>query len=110
MTKEVKATPPARREETRRWTDGGSTSTGPAKGSSGESALEELMQMVRDLQIAQAQRDVGETVKDRKPPAGSRCLWCDAVGHAQKDCRDFTAAIRTKVVYLSNGWVHDCET
>jgi hypothetical protein len=37
-------------------------------------------------------------------------LWCDAVGHARKDCRDFTEALRTKVVYLSNGRVHDCET
>jgi hypothetical protein len=54
MLKEVKATPPAIREETRHWTDGGSTSTGAAKGSSGESALEELTQMVRDLQIAHA--------------------------------------------------------
>jgi hypothetical protein len=49
-------------------------------------------------------------MKDRKPPAGSWCLWCDAVGHARKDCRDFTEAIRAKVVYLSSGRVHDCET
>jgi hypothetical protein len=49
-------------------------------------------------------------VKERKPPPGSRCLWCDAVGHARKDCRDFSEAIRAKVVYLSNGRVHDCET
>jgi hypothetical protein len=66
--------------------------------------------MVRDLQIAHARRDGGEPVKDRKPPAGSRCLWCDAVGHARKDCRDFTEALRAKLVYLSNGRVHDCET
>jgi hypothetical protein len=66
--------------------------------------------MVRDLQIAQAWRDGGEPVRDRKPSAGSRCLWCDAVGHARKDCKDFAEAIRANVVYLSNGRVHDCET
>jgi hypothetical protein len=73
-------------------------------------ALEEVTQMVRDLQIAHARRDGGEATKDRKLPAGSRCLWCDAVGHARKDCRDFTEVLRTKVMYLSNGRVHDCET
>jgi hypothetical protein len=70
-TKEVKATPPARREETGRWPGGGSRSTGAAKGPFGDSALEELTQMVRDLQIAHAWRDGGEPVKDRKPPVGS---------------------------------------
>jgi hypothetical protein len=109
-TKKVEATPPAKKEETRRWTDGGSTSTGTAKGSSGESVFEELTQMVRDLQIAQPRRPGGEPVNDRKPPAGSRCLWCDAVGHARKDCRDFAEEIRANVVYLSNDRVHDFET
>jgi hypothetical protein len=41
-TKKVEAAPPARMEETRGWPDGGSTSTGVAKGPSGDSALEEL--------------------------------------------------------------------
>jgi hypothetical protein len=80
------------------------------KGPSGGAALEELTQMVRDLQIAQAWRDGGEPVRDQRPPAGNRCLWCDVVGHALKDCRDFTEAITANVVYLSNGRVHDCET
>jgi hypothetical protein len=77
-TQKVEATPPARREEIRRWPDKGSTSASAAKGPSGESALEELTQMVRDG---------GELVRDRKPPAGSPCLWYDAVGHARKECR-----------------------
>jgi hypothetical protein len=109
-TKKAEAAPPTRREEARRWPDGGSTSTTTAKDSAGNTTLEELTQMVRDLQIAHARRDGGEPAKDRKLPAGSRCLWCDAVGHARKDCRDFTEALRAKVVYLSNGRVHDCET
>ena len=37
-------------------------------------------------------------------------MWCDAVGHARKDCRDFTEALRANVVYLWNGRVHDSET
>ena len=42
------------------------------KGLSGGAALEELTQMVRDLQIAHAQRDGGEqaiTVEDIRKPA-----------------------------------------
>ena len=66
--------------------------------------------MVRDLQIAQARRDGGEQVRDRRSPAGNRCLWCDAVGHAQKDFGDFAKAIRANVVYLWNGRVHASET
>jgi hypothetical protein len=77
------------------------------KGPSGE-ALEELTQMVRDLQIAQAQRDRGEQVRDRRPPVGNRCLWCDEVGHSPRDCRDFTEALRANVVYLSDGRVYEC--
>jgi hypothetical protein len=72
--KKVEENPLARKEETRRWPDGGSSSTGVAKGPSGGSALDELTQMVRDLQIAQARRDGGELARDRKPPAGGRCL------------------------------------
>jgi hypothetical protein len=108
--KKVEENPPTRKEETRRWSDAGSSSTDVAKGPSGGSALDELMQMVRDLLIAQARRDGGEPARDRKPPAGSHSLWCDVVGHARKDCRDFAEAIRANVVYLSNGRVHDCET
>jgi hypothetical protein len=109
-TKKAEAAPLARGEETRRWVDGGSTSTSTAKGLSGGTTLEELTQIVRDLQIAHAQRDGGEPAKDRKLLAGSRCLWCDAVGYARKDCRDFTEALRAKVVYLSNERVHYCES
>ena len=66
--------------------------------------------MVRDLQIAQARRDDGEQARDRRPQAGRRCLWCDAVGHARKDCVDFMEAIRANIVYLWNGRVHTSET
>ena len=50
----------ARKEETRGWLETGSASSGVVKGPSGGAALEELTQMVRDLQIAQARRDSGE--------------------------------------------------
>jgi hypothetical protein len=110
MTKKVEAPPPAKKEETRRWADGGSTSACSTAKCSSDTALEELTQMVRDLQIAHAWREGGKPVKERKPPAGSRCLWCNAIGHARKDCRDFTKALRAKVVCLSNGRVHNCKT
>jgi hypothetical protein len=54
--KKVEENPPASREEARWRPDGSSSSTSVAKGPSGGSALEELTQMVRDLQIAQARR------------------------------------------------------
>ena len=51
---------------------------------------------------------------ENKPATGGlrqgRCLWCDVVGHARKDCGDFAEAIRSNVVYLWNGRVHASET
>ena len=98
------------REETQSWVESGSAPTGVAKGPSGGAALEDLTQMVRDLQIAQARRDIGEQSRDRMPPVGQRCMWCDAVGHIQKECVDFVEALKTNVVYLWNGRVHASET
>jgi hypothetical protein len=72
--------------------------------------LEELTQMVRDLQIEQARRDGGEHVRDRRPSAGNRCLWCDAVSQAWRDCREFAEAVRANVVYLSDRRVYDYGT
>ena len=37
-------------------------------------------------------------------------MWCDAVGHARKDCGDFAEEIRSNVVYMWNGRVHASET
>ena len=101
---------PAGKEDTRVWLETGSALNGVVKGPSGGAALEELTQMVRDLQIAQARRDSSEQHRDRRPPAGQRCMWCDAVGHIRKDCADFAGALRANVVYLSNGRVHASET
>ena len=91
---------PARKEQTRDWLETGSTSTGVVKGPSGGAALKELTQMVRDLHIVQARRDSGEQSRDRRPPAGQRFMWCDAVGHVQKECTEFVDALRSNVVYL----------
>ena len=85
-------------------------STDVVKGPSGGAVLEELMQMLCDLWIAQARRDIGEHSWDRRPSAGFWCMWCDAVGHIRRECADFTETLRNKVVYLSNGRVHACET
>jgi hypothetical protein len=109
--KKIEESLPASREETRRRPDDGSSSTSVAKGPSGGSALDEMTQiLVRELQIAQARRGGGEPERDRKLPAESRCLWCDVVGHARKDCKDFAEAIRANVVYLNSGRVHDNKT
>ena len=37
-------------------------------------------------------------------------MWCGVVGHTQRDCEDFTEALRSNVVYLRNGQVHESET
>ena len=66
--------------------------------------------MVRDLHIAQARRDGTEQARNRRPPTGHQCLWCDTVGHAWTGCGDFAEAIRSNVVYLWNGRVHVSET
>ena len=72
--------------------------------------MEELTQMVCDLQIAEARRDDGEQSRDRRPPAGHRCLCCDVAYHIRKDFVDFVEAIRANVVYLWNRQVHASDT
>ena len=37
-------------------------------------------------------------------------MWCDAIGHTRRDWADFTDALRSNVVYLQNGQVHESET
>ena len=84
--------------------------TNVVKGPSGGAALEELTKMVRDLQIAQARRGNEGQPRDQRPPANQRCIWCDALGHAWRDCADFGEALRSNVVYLWNGRVHASDT
>ena len=62
--------------------------------------------MVRDLQIAQARRDGGGQSCDRQTPVNQWCIWCDLIGHARRDCADFGEALRSNVIYLSNGRIH----
>ena len=71
----------------------------------GGAALEELTKMVRDLQITQARRGDGGQPPDRRLLVNQRCLWCDVVGHAQRDYADFGEALANDMVYLSNGRV-----
>ena len=78
----------------------------PDQRSRGTVALEELTKMVRDLQITQARRGDGGQPPDRRLLVNQRCLWCDVVGHAQRDYADFGEALANDVVYLWNGQVH----
>ena len=59
--------------------------------------------MVRDLQIAQAQRNGGGQSRDRRLPNGLSCMWCDSVDHIRRDCVDFVEALKNNVVYIWNG-------
>ena len=97
-------------EETRKWLELGLPPTNIVAGLAGGAGLEELTRMVRDLQIAHArQSDEGQPC-DRRPPTNQRCIWCDATGHAQRDCVDLGEALRRNVVYLSNGRIHASDT
>ena len=60
MARKFEGPSSTRKEETRDWLKTGLTSTSVVEGPSKGVALEELMQMVRDLQIAQARRDNSE--------------------------------------------------
>jgi hypothetical protein len=53
---------------------------------------------------------MGPNKSGTKAPGSESVPWCDAVGHARRDCRDFAEAIRANVVYLSDGRVYDCGT
>ena len=110
MARKFEGPSSTRKEETRDWLEIGSTSTNAVKGPSGGAALEELTQMVRDLPIAQAQRDNDDQSCDRRPPNGHRCMWCDVIGHIRKDSVDFAEALMANIVYLWNEWVQASET
>ena len=108
---EIRAEPrPTRMEETRRWLELGPPPENVVTGPTCGAALEELTRMVRDLQIAQARRSDEGQPRDQRPPANQRCVWCDATGHARRECADFGEALRSNVVYLSNGRVHASDT
>ena len=49
-------------------------------------------------------------LRDQRPPANQRCIWCDATGHARRDCTHLGEALRSNVVYLSNGRVDASDT
>ena len=111
MTLETRAElVPTRTEEMRRWLESSQAPNNVVARPFEGAALEELTKMVRDLQIAQARRGDGGQPRDRRPPVNQRCVWCDVVGHARRDCADFGGALCNGVVYLWNGRVHASDT
>ena len=49
----------------------------------------------------------------RRGPKGKdpyRCVWCDSVDHARKDCASLQEAIRQNLVYMEGNITHSSET
>ena len=95
--------------EAKRRADLGPIPTNVVEGPSGGATLEELTKMVHDLHIDQARRDGEGQLRDRYPPNGLRCMWCNGVNHIWRDCTDFAEALRNNVVYRWNGRVYVSE-
>ena len=39
-----------------------------------------------------------------------RCVWCDSVDHARKDCASLQAAIQQNLIYMEDNIIHWSET
>ena len=49
----------------------------------------------------------------RRGPKGKdpyRCVWCDSVDHARKDCASLQEAIRQNLVYMEGNIIHASES
>ena len=98
--------PAGRKEETRIWLETGSGSSGVVKGPTEGTIVEELTKMRLYLQIAQTRRMVGVSCGIDSLPNDRRCIWCNGFSHVQRDCAEFTDALRNNVVYLQDDIVY----
>ena len=71
----------------------------------GGTTMDEFMDMIRDLKIAQARRDEGQNFLGRRPNLACRCIWCDSLDH-QRNFVDFKNALWRKIMYFSENQIH----
>ena len=68
------------------------------------SAIEELARKFKAVSVANM---------SHRGPKGKdpyRCVWCDSIDHARKDCASLQEAIRQNLVYMEGNIIHSSET
>mgnify|MGYP000294136644 CR=1 FL=1 len=76
----------------------------PTKRVMENSVIEELPRKLEVVSLANM---------SRRGPKGKdpyRCVWCDSVDHARKDCASLQEAIRQNLVYMEGNIIHSSET
>ena len=64
------------------------------------SAIEELARKFKAVSVANM---------SHRGPKGKdpyRCVWCDSIDHARKDCASLQAAIQQNLIYMEDNIIH----
>ena len=93
------------------------TRTDVGKGKEPESAINELIKGMRDLQLKFTKLEKGESSSVRqklnegeKGEFIRRCIWCDSTEHQKRDCQSHKEALERNVIFYQNGRIHSSET
>ena len=88
-----------------------------SKGKEPESAIDELIKGMRDLQLKFTKHEKGESSSVRQNPSEGekgefvrRCIWCDSTEHQKRDCQSHKEALERNVIFYQNGRIHSSET
>ncbi|KAL2621973.1 hypothetical protein R1flu_002178 [Riccia fluitans] len=72
-----------------------------------ETALEEIMRGMRDLNIKLARLEEKASRDEVKPLVkqnrDQRCIWCDSLDHMHRECKEFADSLRQGVVFWKHG-------
>ncbi|KAL2654255.1 hypothetical protein R1flu_022383 [Riccia fluitans] len=103
--------------------DAPSTSTGPSPsngdyrgggeiGDAKDLVIDELVRAMRDLRVEFAELRRKQT----SPPPTTRkdfvrlCIWSDSPDHDRRECKEFSEALKDRVVFFKDGRIHLTET
>ncbi|KAL3679949.1 hypothetical protein R1sor_022905 [Riccia sorocarpa] len=82
------------------------------KGEAQESLIDDLVKAMRELRVEFAE------LKRKQVPAPTTarkefvrlCIWCDSPDHDRRDCKEFSDALRNRVVFFKDGKIHLTES